>query len=43
VLTLLSDQFAPITSAIGFLEFPLEEAGKGLLAWREQLHGASEG
>jgi hypothetical protein len=42
VITLLSDRFAPITSAIGFLELPLEEAGKGLLAWREQLHGRAK-
>jgi hypothetical protein len=36
---LLSDRYAPITSAIGFLELPLEEAGKGLLAWRKELFG----
>ncbi len=43
VLTLLSDRFAPVTSAVGFLRLPLEEGLAGLRAWREQLHGAVEG
>ncbi|MFG1815003.1 hypothetical protein ACGFIF_14635 [Kribbella sp. NPDC049174] len=42
MITLLSDRFAPITSRFGFLELPLEEAGKGLLAWRQQLHGRAK-
>jgi hypothetical protein len=40
VLTLLPERFAPITSMIGFPELPLEEAGKRLLARRQQLHGS---
>jgi hypothetical protein len=37
--TLLSDRFAPITSAIGFLEIGLEAAGDALLTWRRHLYG----
>lgn len=39
MLTLLSDRYAPITSSLGFLELPLDEAAAGLLAWRKRLHG----
>lgn len=38
--TLLSEQFAPITSGIGFLELPLDEVVEGLSAWRHELFGA---
>lgn len=37
--TLLDDQFAPITSKIGFLEIPLAEAASGLATWRRRLYG----
>jgi hypothetical protein len=39
VRTLLSDRFAPITSAIGFLETGLDEASDALLTWRRRLYG----
>jgi hypothetical protein len=39
VRTLLSDRFAPITSAIGFLEIGLDEATDALLTWRRRLYG----
>jgi len=32
--TLLSERYAPITSAIGFLELPLEAAAEALVGWR---------
>jgi hypothetical protein len=34
VITLLSDQLAPVTSAIGFIELPLEDAARELTDWR---------
>ena len=36
--TLLSERFAPITSSIGFLDLPLDEAAKGLERWRRSLY-----
>jgi hypothetical protein len=39
MLTLLSERFAPITSSIGFLELPLDEAAAGVEGWRRRLHG----
>lgn len=39
MLTLLADRYAPITSSLGFLELPLNEAAEGLLTWRKRLHG----
>lgn len=39
MLTLLADRHAPITSSLGFLELPLNEAAEGLLTWRKRLHG----
>ena len=38
--TLLSDRFAPITSKIGFLELPLDEAAAGFEAWQRSLNPA---
>ncbi len=38
MLTLMSDRFAPITSMIGFLRCPFDEAVDGLRAWRQHLH-----
>lgn len=38
--TLLSESFAPITSAIGFLEAPLELAAREMESWRGMLHPA---
>lgn len=35
--TLLSDRFAPVTSAIGFLQTPLETAADALLTWRRRV------
>lgn len=32
--TLLDDQFAPITSSVGFLEAPLDSIARTLVAWR---------
>ena len=40
--TLLSDRFAPITSAIGFLEIGLDQASDALLTWRCRLHGGAK-
>jgi hypothetical protein len=42
MVTLMSDQFAPITSAIGFLRLPLARAADALEAWRRDLHGSVE-
>lgn len=42
MITLLSDRFAPTTSRFGFLEVPLDEAARGLQAWRQQLHGRAK-
>jgi hypothetical protein len=36
--TLLDEGFAPITSSIGFLKLPLEEAQLGLEGWRRSLY-----
>lgn len=36
--TLLAEQFAPITSSIGFLEVSIEDATKGLEEWRRSLY-----
>jgi hypothetical protein len=34
VITLLADQLAPVTSAIGFIELPLDQAARVLTDWR---------
>jgi hypothetical protein len=39
VITLLSDRLAPVTSSIGFLRLPLDEATQALAEWRRHLHG----
>ncbi|GAA1874269.1 hypothetical protein [Asanoa iriomotensis] len=39
MLTLLDEQYAPITKRIGFLRVPLDVAAEGLAAWRHELHG----
>lgn len=39
---LLSDQFAPITSSIGFLRLTLDDAVEALADWRRRLTGAVE-
>jgi hypothetical protein len=36
--TLMDEQFAPITSMIGFLKVPLAEAADGLERWRKYLY-----
>jgi hypothetical protein len=36
--TVLDERFAPITSSVGFLELPLEQAAQGLGQWRESLY-----
>lgn len=36
---LFSDEYAPVTSAVGFLRVPLETAAEALRSWRERLHG----
>jgi hypothetical protein len=36
MLTLLSERFAPVTSAIGFIQVPLDEASDALKAWRDE-------
>lgn len=38
MLTLLDERYAPITSSIGFLRLPLDDAGAALLNWRNRLH-----
>jgi len=44
VRTLLDDQYAPITSDVGFLELPVERVANGLLAWmRRNGRNAEEG
>ena len=35
--TLMSEQYAPITSSIGFLEAPIDEVARELQTWRESL------
>jgi hypothetical protein len=35
---LLDERFAPITSSIGFLEMPLDDAAQGLEEWRRSLY-----
>ena len=40
--TLLNEQFAPITSSIGFLEVPLDEARMSLEDWRRSLYDRVE-
>lgn len=40
--TLLDDRYAPITSAVGFLDCRLDEAVRGLTEWREELYGSVE-
>ncbi len=37
VTTLLDDRYAPITSSIGFLKMPVEDAAEALAAWRRSL------
>ena len=36
--TLLGERFAPITSSIGFLELPFDEAMDGLERWRRSRY-----
>jgi hypothetical protein len=38
VRTLFDERFAPITSSVGFLELPLEQAVLGLQDWRQSLY-----
>lgn len=38
VRTLLDEQFAPITSSIGYLELSLDEVAAGLETWRRSLY-----
>jgi hypothetical protein len=38
MITLMSDRYAPITSAIGLLQKPFDDAVHGLEAWRRRLH-----
>ena len=40
-MSLNDDAFAPVTSAIGFLNAPLSEVTLGLHAWRTELHGSA--
>lgn len=35
------DHYAPVTSAIGFLQAPLEVVSTALKAWRESIHGVA--
>lgn len=42
VSPLCGDRFAPATSAIGFLELPLDEAVRSLVEWRRERHGGVE-
>lgn len=41
-VTLWGDQFAPVTSAIGFLQAPLEVVADGLTQWRRRIHGSAQ-
>jgi len=36
--TLLDEQYAPVTSSVGFLEVPLSEAASALEHWRQSLY-----
>ena len=36
--TLLNEQFAPITSSVGFIGRPLDEVAAEMIAWRQRLH-----
>lgn len=40
--TLLSDRLAPVTSRIGYLRLPLQDAAEGLAAWRRRLYPRAE-
>ena len=40
VRTLLSERYAPITSSIGFLEVPLDDAARALEDWRRSLYSS---
>ena len=35
--TLLGERFAPITSSIGFLELPIDDAARALEEWTREL------
>ena len=41
MLTLLDDRFAPLTSSVGFLRRPLDQATEALRDWRERIHGTA--
>jgi hypothetical protein len=41
IATLWDDDFAPVTSAIGFVRAPLVEVVTALAEWREMIHGAA--
>ena len=40
--TLLDEQLAPITNAVGFLELPLESAAQGMESWLRSLYDRVE-
>lgn len=40
-VTLLDNRYAPITTGIGFLEAPLEEAAQALHEWRVAIHSSA--
>lgn len=37
----LDDEFAPVTSSIGFLRAPIRDAAEALRRWRSDIHGAA--
>lgn len=43
MLTLMAEEFAPTTSAIGFLEAPIEVVAEALLRWRGQQYSKVRG
>lgn len=40
--TVEGDEFAPITSSIGFLRAPLDVVGDALERWRREIHGSAD-
>lgn len=41
-MTLLDDNYAPVTAQIGFLRVPLDEASKAFTVWRAEIHGMAK-
>jgi hypothetical protein len=42
MFTFRGDEYAPVTSSIGFLRAPLDDVAEALRSWRSRIHGAVE-